>query len=155
MTPGAHYRVAAVQMVSGADVAANLAQAELLIADAAGQGAKLALLPENFGFMGLHAKDKIAIRERDGDGIQQTFLSTAARRHRIVLIGGSVPIACDDPARIKQALLVYGSDGARLARYDKIHLFRFSQGDENYDEAKTISAAKSRRASKRRADASD
>ena len=140
MTPGAHYRVAAVQMVSGADVAANLAQAELLIADAAGQGAKLALLPENFGFMGLHAKDKIAIRERDGDGVQQTFLSTTARRHRIVLIGGSVPIACDDPSRIKQALLVCGPDGARLARYDKIHLFRFTQGDENYYEAKTISA---------------
>ena len=43
-TPGAHYRVAAVQMVSGADVAANLAQAEPLIADAAGQGAELAVL---------------------------------------------------------------------------------------------------------------
>jgi deaminated glutathione amidase len=139
-TPGAHCRVAAVQMVSGADVAANLAQAEPLIADAAGQGSELVLLPENFGFMGLHAKDKIAIRERDGDGVQQTFLSTTARRHRIVLIGGSVPIACHDPSRIKQALVVYGPDGARLARYDKIHLFRFTQGDENYDEAKTISA---------------
>ena len=139
-TPGAHYRVAAVQMVSGADVAANLAQAEPLIADAAAQGAELILLPENFGFMGLHAKDKIAIRERDGDGMQQTFLSTTARRHRIVLIGGSVPIACDDPSRIKQALLAYGPDAARLARYDKIHLFRFTQGDENYDEAKTIKA---------------
>lgn len=139
-TPTAHYRVAAVQMVSGADVAANLAQAEPLIAEAGGQAAQLVLLPENFGFMGLHAKDKIAIRESDGDGIQQTFLSTTARRHRVVLIGGSVPIACDDPSRVKQALLVYGPDGARLARYDKIHLFRFTQGDENYDEAKTISA---------------
>ena len=139
-TPSAHYRVAAVQMVSGADVAANLAQAEPLIAEAAGRGAQLVLLPENFGFIGVHAKDKIAMRESDGDGIQQAFLSTTARRHRIVLIGGSVPIACDDPSRIKQALLVYGSDGARLARYDKIHLFRFTQGDENYDEAKTISA---------------
>src|SRR5205823_13266441 len=138
--PSAHYRVAAVQMVSGADVAANLAQAEPLIADAAAQGAQLLLLPENFGFMGLHAKDKLAIRERDGDGTQQTFLSATARRHRIVLIGGSVPIACDDPARIKQALLVYGADGARLARYDKIHLFRFTHGDENYDEAQTLSA---------------
>src|SRR5437868_10629384 len=139
-TSSAHYRVAAVQMVSGADVAANLAQAEPLIAEAAAQGAQLVLLPENFGFMGLHAKDKIAIRERDGDGMQQTFLSAAARRHRIVLIGGSVPIACEDPARIRQALLVYGSDGARIARYDKIHLFRFTHGDENYDEARTISA---------------
>jgi deaminated glutathione amidase len=140
--PTAVYRVAAVQMVSGADVAANLAQAAPLIAEAAEQGAQLVLLPENFGFMGLHAKDKIAIRERDGDGMQQTFLATTARRHGIVLIGGSVPIACDDPARIKQALLAYGPEGSRLSRYDKIHLFRFTQGDENYDEAKTISAGK-------------
>ena len=57
------FRVAAVQMVSGADVAANLAQAEPLIAQAAAQGAKLVLLPENFGLMGLHATDKIAARE--------------------------------------------------------------------------------------------
>jgi deaminated glutathione amidase len=138
--PSAGFRVAAVQMVSGADVAANLAQAEPLIAQAAAEGAKLVLLPENFGLMGVHAKDKIAVREPDGEGMQQAFLSTNARRHRITLIGGSVPIACEDPTRIKQALLVYGPDGARVARYDKIHLFRFTQGDENYDEAKTISA---------------
>src|SRR5213079_1426994 len=87
-----HFRVAAVQMASEADVAANLAQAEPLIAEAAEQGAKLVLLPENFGLMGLHAKDKIAVREPDGDGMQQAFLSTTARRHRITLIGGSVPI---------------------------------------------------------------
>ncbi|HEY2815945.1 MAG TPA: carbon-nitrogen hydrolase family protein [Casimicrobiaceae bacterium] len=134
------FSVAAVQMVSGGDVAANLAQAEPLIAQAAEQGARLVLLPENFGLMGLHATDKIAIREPDGDGMQQAFLSAQARRHGLTLIGGSVPIACDDPMRIKQALLVYGPDGARIARYDKIHLFRFTQGDENYDEAKTISA---------------
>src|SRR5689334_2943813 len=137
------FRVAAVQMVSGADVAANLAQAEPLIAKAVREGAKLVLLPENFGLMGLHAKDKIAVREPDGDGMQQAFLSATSRRHRITLIGGSVPIACDDPTRIKQALLVYGPDGARIARYDKIHLFRFTQGDEDYDEAKTISAGAS------------
>ena len=134
------FRVAAVQMVSGADVAANLAQAEPLIAQAAAQGAKLVLLPENFGLMGLHATDKIAAREPDGDGAQQAFLSATSRRHRIALIGGSVPIACDDPARVNQALLVYGPDGERIARYDKIHLFRFSQGDENYDEARTMRA---------------
>jgi predicted amidohydrolase len=46
------YRVGAVQMASGADVAANLASAEKLIADAARDGARLVLLPENFGFMG-------------------------------------------------------------------------------------------------------
>ena len=136
----ASYRVAAVQMASGDDVAANLASADALIADAARDGARLVLLPENFGFMGRAARDKLAVREPDGDGPQQAFLAHTARQHGIYLIGGSVPLTSADPDRVKQALLVYGPDGVRVARYDKIHLFRFIQGDEQYDEAKTISA---------------
>jgi nitrilase len=134
------FRVAAIQMTSGADVAANLETASALIAKAAEAGASLALLPENFGLMGLHARDKLAAREHDGDGVQQAFLARVARAHRQYVIGGSVPIACDDPTRTRQSLLVYGPDGNRLARYDKIHLFRFTHGDEDYDEAKTIVA---------------
>jgi predicted amidohydrolase len=133
-------RVAAVQMVSGADVAANLAQAEPLIAEAVADGARIVLLPENFGFMGSHGRDKLAVREPEGEGPQQTFLAQAARRHGIFVIGGSVPLACPDPDRIKQSLLVYGPDGTPVARYDKIHLFRFTQGDQHYDETRTISA---------------
>ena len=132
------YRVAAVQMTSGNDVAANLATARALVAKAAEAGASLVLLPENFGLMALHARDKVAAREPDGDGPQQAFLSEMARAHRQYVIGGSVPLACDDPARTRQSLLVYGPDGRRIARYDKIHLFRFTHGDEDYDEAKTI-----------------
>ena len=112
-------RVAAVQMVSGADVAANLAQAEPLIAEAVADGARIVLLPENFGFMGSHGRDKLAVREPEGEGPQQTFLVQAARRHGIFVIGGSVPLACPDPDRIKQSLLVYGPDGTPVARYDK------------------------------------
>jgi len=63
-----------------------------------------------------------------------------ARMHRLYVIGGSVPIACDDPSRTRQSLLVYAPGGERIARYDKIHLFRFTHGDEDYDEAKTIVA---------------
>jgi nitrilase len=133
-------RVAAIQMNAGASVGDNLERAARLIADAAAAGAALALLPENFGLMGLHARDKLAAQERDGEGPQQAFLSRMAREHGQYVIGGSVPIASDDPARAKQSLLVYGPDGARIARYDKIHLFRFTHGDEDYDEAKTIAA---------------
>jgi nitrilase len=136
----ARLRVAAVQMTSGADVAANLEVAQRLTAAAVADGASLVLLPENFGLIGLHARDKLAAQERDGDGPQQAFLSRAARRHSIHLIGGSVPIASGDAARARQSLLVYGPDGARVTRYDKVHLFRFTHGDEDYDEAKTIAA---------------
>jgi predicted amidohydrolase len=133
-------RVAAIQMTSGRDVGANLEKAAALIGSAAKAGASLVLLPENFGLMGLHARDKLAARERDGDGPQQAFLARMAREHDQYVIGGSVPLACDDPTRTRQSLLVYGPDGQRCARYDKIHLFRFTHGDEDYDEAKTIVA---------------
>ncbi len=133
-------RVAAVQMVSGDDVAANLAEAAPLVDEAAAAGAELVLLPENFGFMGRRPADKLAIREHDGSGPQQDFLAGCARRHRIFVIGGSIPIDGGDPARVRQSLLVYGPDGVRVARYDKIHLFRFTHGDEDYDEAMTIAA---------------
>lgn len=133
-------RVAAIQMTSGSDVEANLAAAGALIAKAATEGARLVLLPENFGLMALSARDKVAARERDGDGVQQAFLGRMAREHRQYLIGGSVPLESDDPARTRQSLLVYGPQGERVARYDKIHLFRFTHGDEDYDEAKTIVA---------------
>ncbi|HKU87600.1 MAG TPA: carbon-nitrogen hydrolase family protein [Casimicrobiaceae bacterium] len=136
----ARLRVAAVQMTSGTDVAANLQAAERLTAAAFADGASVVLLPENFGLMGLHARDKLAAQERDGDGPQQAFLSRTAREYSIHLIGGSVPIASGDPARARQSLLVYGPDGVRVARYDKIHLFRFTHGDEDYDEARTIAA---------------
>ncbi|MGH8445599.1 MAG: nitrilase-related carbon-nitrogen hydrolase, partial [Solimonas sp.] len=46
--------IAAVQMNSGDDVAANLDAAELLLREAAAGGARLAVLPENFAFMGKH-----------------------------------------------------------------------------------------------------
>ena len=135
---GGVLRVAAIQMVSGGDVAANLARADALLDAAAAQRAQLALLPEYFGILGARATDKLAAKETDGEGPQQAFLERAARQRRMIVIGGSVPLAGDDPARVRSACLVYGPDGARIARYDKMHLFRYADGDENYDEARTI-----------------
>ena len=133
-------RVAAVQMVSGGDVEANLAAAAPLVAEAARQGAQLVLLPEYFGILGARATDKLAAQEADGDGPQQAFLARLARKHAITLVGGCVPIASGDPAHVRSALLVYGPDGARVARYDKMHLFRYRDAGESYDESRTIEA---------------
>ena len=135
---GVRLRVAAVQTVSGGDVDANLAQAEPLIGRAAAEGARLVVLPEYFGIFGATATDKLAVREADGDGVQQAFLARLAQAHAIWLVGGTVPLASADPARVRSACLVYGPDGRRAARYDKIHLFAFARGEERYDEGKTI-----------------
>ncbi|CAG0982783.1 nitrilase [Burkholderiales bacterium] len=125
-------------MVSGGDVEANLGEAGALVAKAARDGAALVLLPEYFGILGARASDKVRLAERDGEGAQQAFLSRAAREHGIVVVGGSVPIVTGDPARVRSACLAYGPDGERLARYDKIHLFRFAHDGEDYDETRTI-----------------
>ena len=132
-------RVAAIQMISGAEVPANLAAAERLIAEAAAQGARLAALPENFYLIGRHEGDKVKARERDGNGPIQDFLAQAARRHGLWLLGGTVPLECADAGRIRSACLLYDDAGLRVARYDKMHLFRFDgSGDERYDEARTL-----------------
>ena len=135
---GEGFRVAAVQTVSGGDVETNLAQAEPLIGQAAAEGARLVVLPEYFGIFGARATDKLAVRETDDGGAQQAFLARLAKAHAIWLVGGTVPLASADPARVRSACLVYGPDGRRVARYDKMHLFAFTRGDERYDEGKTI-----------------
>ncbi|OHC62303.1 MAG: acyltransferase [Rhodocyclales bacterium GWA2_65_19] len=131
-------RIAAVQMISGPDVAPNLATASRLIAEAATAGAQLIALPEYFPLIGATDADRLAAREADGNGPIQDFLAAAARRHGLWLVGGSIPLMANDPAKLRNACLVFDPQGNRVARYDKIHLFGFNKGDEAYDEAATI-----------------
>ncbi|MGH8619243.1 MAG: carbon-nitrogen hydrolase family protein [Burkholderiales bacterium] len=131
-------RVAAVQMVSGPTVPENLAVAGELVAQAAADGARLVVLPEYFAILGLRDGDKVAVRERDGAGPIQDFLAATARKHGLWLVGGSAPLACDDPGRVRNSSLVYDDRGERVARYDKIHLFGFDNGTERYEESRTI-----------------
>ena len=67
-------KVAAIQMASGPNVKANLAEAEKLIKIAVQQGADLVVLPENFAIMGLTEADKVKIAEEPGSGLLQDFL---------------------------------------------------------------------------------
>src|ERR1700722_13806005 len=116
-------KVAALQMTSAADVALNLAVAARLLSEARAAGARVAVLPENFSFMGVRDVDKRAIAEPDGDGPVQNFLSQQARELGLWIVGGTTPIAQQPGGRVAAACLVYGDDGRRAARYDKMHLF--------------------------------
>jgi len=137
--------IAAIQMTSGPDVAANLEQARPLLEDAARRGAQLAVLPENFSFLGLRDTDKREVAEAEGSGPVQDFLAATARRLGLWIIAGTTPIkagrdarsgaataansaaganaAATDDGRVAAASLVYDAAGNRVARYDKIHLF--------------------------------
>ena len=132
------FRIAGVQMASGPNVSANLNEARRLIEMAVAQGARLVALPEWFAIMGLKDTDKLAIREKDGDGPIQHFLSATARTHRIWLIGCSIPLESQDSGRVHNSMLVYDDSGRRVARYDKIHLFSLELGQERFSEERTI-----------------
>ena len=136
-TPGM-LRIAGIQMASGPNVSANLSEAERLIEIAVSQGAKLIALPEYFAIMGIKDTDKIAVREKEGSGPIQRFLSKTARKHQVWLIGGSVPLEASKPDKVRNACLVYDDKGKQVARYDKIHLFGLHLGNENYHEETTI-----------------
>ena len=116
-------RVAAIQMTSGHDIEANLEAAGRFLEEAARLEVTLAALPENFAFMGQNSGDKRAIAEPDGAGRIQNFLSDTARRLKLWIVGGTVPLRQGGDGRVAAACLVYKSDGQRAARYDKIHLF--------------------------------
>ncbi|MDP4301325.1 carbon-nitrogen hydrolase family protein [Leptothrix discophora] len=133
--------VAAVQMVSSPDVADNLVRAGRLIAQAAAAGAELVALPEYFCLMGHKDRDKLAIAEPAGDGPIQAALAGWAAQHGIWLVGGTLPLRiAGDPDHASNTCLAYAPDGSLAARYDKIHLFRYDDGERRYDEAATLCA---------------
>jgi len=131
-------RMAAIQMVSGPDVSANLCAAEGLLMEAAERGAQLAVLPEFFPIMGVRDTDKVRVREAPGDGPIQEFLAATSQRLGIWIVGGSEPLAASVHDKVRNACLVYAADGKLVARYDKIHLFGFDNGRERYVESNTI-----------------
>jgi nitrilase len=115
--------VAAIQMTSGPEVAANLAAARRLLAEAATAGAKVAVLPENFALMARRDADRRAAAEPQGDGPIQAMLATAARELGLWVVGGTIPLKVPGEPRVAAASLVYDAAGREVARYDKIHLF--------------------------------
>lgn len=134
-------KIAAVQMVSTPRVDENLQRARALIAEAAAAGCELVALPEYFCLMGLRDGDKLAAAEREGAGPIQSTLAAAAREHGIWLLGGTLPLAIDgDAEHVLNTTLAYDPQGQRAARYDKIHLFRFDDGQRRYDEAAVLRA---------------
>ena len=154
-------KLATVQMVSGTSVAANLATARELLTQAAQAGAELAVLPEYFCLLGHRDTDKLAVQEVFGAGPIQQFLADTARSLGLWIVGGTLPICSDDalpvPAvpdgppsveragvptpvgrRVFNSALVFSPAGNCVQRYDKMHLFRFDNGRERYDESRVL-----------------
>lgn len=132
--------VAAIQMTSTPDIAHNLATAAHWLNEAAHQQAQLAVLPEMFPFMGAIETKLVTHQEAYGQGPIQEFLAQQAKQHNMWLVAGTIPIASNNPRRVRSACIVYNNVGETVARYDKIHLFdvRLSDDAREYRESLTI-----------------
>lgn len=122
--------VAVVQLSSAERVPENLEVVARLVGEAAGRGAKLVVLPENFAFMGKD-EDRRAHAEALGDVTSpiQGLLSKLAREHAVTLVGGGMPErnpASDVPYN---TAVVFDARGALAASYRKIHLFDVDLAD--------------------------
>jgi len=131
-------KVAAIQMVSTGVVQDNLEQARALLEQAARQGAELAILPEYFCLIGQHDGDKLAIQEPFGTGTIQSAMAEAARDLGVWIVAGTLPISAPTPDKVFNSSLAFNPQGECVARYDKIHLFRFDNGKEHYDESRVL-----------------
>lgn len=133
-------RAAAIQMNSGADVQQNLQTIDGLLEDAASRGVAIAFLPENLAIMGVRDEDKLQHAESPGSGPIQEFLADAAKRHKLWVVAGSLPLRSPQEGKCYGASIVYDSNGEASHIYRKIHLFDVDLPgrDERYRESDTM-----------------
>ena len=131
-------RVAVLQMVSGDDLDHNLAQAEALLRQAAAEGAELALLPEYFYLMPVDERARVALAAPVGDHPLLAWVQRLARELGVWILAGTLPLASHEPSKMHNSSLLIDPQGQLASRYDKLHLFGFCTGQEQYDEAATM-----------------
>jgi len=134
-------KVAAIQMASGPNIQANLDEAAKLIDDAVASGAQLLVLPENFAQMAMADTERVQQAEIHGDGLIQTFLSSQAAKHKIWLVGGTIPLHSQQAGKALASCLLFNDQGEEVACYNKIHMFDVLLTDsESYNESATTEA---------------
>ncbi|MBI5450944.1 MAG: carbon-nitrogen hydrolase family protein [Gammaproteobacteria bacterium] len=131
--------VAVIQMASGPNVTPNLNEAGRLLDMAAGQGAKLAVLPENFAIMGMGQNDLVKAGEHLGRGPIQDFLARRAQELGLWIVGGTVPVLAS-PGKVHAVAMLFNPSGKVVAHYNKIHLFdvQIEETGEEYTESQTV-----------------
>ncbi len=113
-------RVAAVQTTATDDRDANLAAAGALVAQAAGAGAELVVLPEYFSVAG--SPRRLRDRAEPLEGPTATWAAGMAAGLGIWLVAGTFPEAAGS-GRVHNTSCLMGPDGSTVAVYRKIHLF--------------------------------
>jgi deaminated glutathione amidase len=135
-------RVAAVQLRSTPDAAANRAQAEPFIREAAAGGARFVATPENSGRLD---RDRPRLLENLAKAdlvAEERAWGHLAGEHGVWLLVGSVAIPAG-PGKVYNRSLFFAPDGKRAATYDKIHMFDVELGvGESYRESAGVEPGK-------------
>lgn len=136
--------LAAIQMSSQDNIAANLADVAQQLAQAAAAGATLAVLPENFACFAAGQQQHTA---QQFDTICQQ-LAVLVRQYQLWLVAGSLPCPYRPngqpvpDGKVRACCLLFDPSGQVVARYDKIHLFdvQVADGVGGYRESATFEA---------------
>jgi deaminated glutathione amidase len=126
-------RVAAVQLNSGADLAANLAVADRLTRAAAADGARLIVLPEKWTAIG--SDDDLRAAAESLDGAAVSWARGAARELGVDLVAGSILERVPGQAKLANTSVHVDAQGELRAIYRKIHMFDVEVGGRAYRES--------------------
>ncbi|MCD1124902.1 carbon-nitrogen hydrolase family protein [Jinshanibacter sp. LJY008] len=128
--------VALLQLCSGDNVRANLAQIEQQIKQLKPH-VKLVMTPEN-ALLFADTQTYYKYSETEGTGPLQDAIREMAIRYGVWILVGSMPlISREDPDRLTASSLLFDDQGEIKARYDKMHMFDadVADGHNHYRES--------------------
>ena len=130
-------KVASIQLSSGPNIQANLLEVGRYIEEISKTDSKLVVLPENFAMMPQNDSEFLLHGETEGAGPIQDFVSEIAKKHKLWIVAGTIPIKTKNPKKVTSSTFVYNDMGDVVSRYDKIHLFdvELPNSDESYNES--------------------
>jgi predicted amidohydrolase len=126
-------KVAAIQLNSGAEPAANLAVADRLTRAAAADGATLIVLPEKWTAMGDDEQLRAAAQTLDGPAI--SWARATARELGVELIAGSIVERVEAREKLANTSVHIGAGGELKAVYRKVHMFDVEVAGRSYRES--------------------
>ncbi|HXB65181.1 MAG TPA: carbon-nitrogen hydrolase family protein [Solirubrobacteraceae bacterium] len=138
-------RVAAVQLNSTADKAANMREVDRLTRAAAADGARLIVLPEKWTVLGSEEHLRAGAEPLDGPAIG--WARAVARELSIDLVAGSIAERREGHERLSNTAVHVGPDGEPRAVYRKLHMFdveiegrRYAESDAEEPGAEIVSS---------------
>jgi predicted amidohydrolase len=136
-------RVGVVQLCSGIEPAANRVAAAPLLREAASAGARLIATPEMTHRLDRDRARMLAAVEAEDVRAELKSWGRLAAEHGVWLLLGSLPVWAGG-GRVYNRSVLFGSDGAVRATYDKINLFDVDLGSgETYRESDAVAPGSS------------